>query len=107
MSKRETIKAIKEAKLFGEVAVLASSKDKNYGPGDLITTKLPISLTTKTPKESNIRLIHNGEVIQQNHGKTLERTVSEPGYYRVEVYVGGKLWIVSNPIYVESNPAVA
>ncbi len=82
----------------------ASAENKNYGPGDSIVTKMPVLLTIKAPKESNIRLIYNGNVIQQNQGKTIEYKVSEPGYYRTEVYTEGKLWIVSNPIYLEVSP---
>ncbi len=83
----------------------ASSEDKTYGPGNSITAKSPTLLTIKTPKESNIRLIYNGKVLQQSQGKILEQKISAPGYYRAEVYAEDKLWIVSNPIYVEPNPS--
>ncbi len=82
----------------------ALSEGKTYGPGDSMVTQSPILVTIKTPKESDIRLIHNGKTTQQNQGKMLEWKVLEPGYYRAEVYREGKLWIVSNPIYVESKP---
>lgn len=79
----------------------ASAGNSHYEMGDSVNVQPKITLVIKVPKESEIRLIHNGKVIEQNNGKILEQKVSGPGYYRAEVYTEGKLWIVSNPIYVE------
>ena len=81
----------------------ASDGNAHYDMGDSINTQREISLTVKAPKESLIRLIHNGKTIEEKNGKLLERKVSEPGYYRAEVYMEGKLWIVSNPIYISRS----
>ena len=75
--------------------------NQKFGPGDSIMGSPAISLKIKAPKRADIRLIHNGALMEQNEGEALEREVSQPGYYRVEVYLKDKLWIVSNPIYVE------
>ncbi len=52
--------------------------------------------------EGEIRLLKNGEQVDvadgSSGGASLE--VRGAGVYRVEVYLRGKLWIISNPIYV-------
>ncbi|MBI4373000.1 MAG: PHP domain-containing protein [Candidatus Omnitrophica bacterium] len=78
----------------------ASLQDKNYGPGDSLSAESPIRFEIKAPEAAEIKLIHNGSVIQQEVSKTAEYETREPGYYRVEVYKDGELWIISNPIYV-------
>ena len=57
----------------------------------------------KAPKTAEIRLIHNGKIVKQALDQMLEYETQELGYYRSEVYVDGKLWIVSNPIYIENR----
>ncbi len=54
----------------------------------------------KTPLVGRIRLIANGKLIAENKGKLLERDITRPGIYRVEVYRGKKGWIFSNHIRV-------
>lgn len=61
-------------------------------------------LIVKSPKPAVIKLIHNGSVVAEEHGDLLTYQPLEPGYYRSEVYLEDKLWIISNPIYVEGKP---
>lgn len=88
--------------LAQDFSFLAAVGNQTYGSGDSIAKTSSISLTIKTPEQADIRLIHNGQIIEQTTGTVLEYQASESGYYRVEVYLEGKLWIVSNPIYVEA-----
>lgn len=71
-------------------------------------------LSAKAPRSrSFIRLYRNGEVIASGRGGWLEHKVTEPGAYRVEVYLyrrrlgnicyGTKPWIFSNPIYLQPS----
>lgn len=58
-------------------------------------------IVVKSPKSAQIKLIHNGTVVAENQGEALNYAVKEAGYYRSEVYLEDKLWIISNPIYIE------
>lgn len=50
----------------------------------------------------NIRLIHNGKMVDSRESLDAEFQVDQPGVYRVEVYLDGKAWIYSNHIRVIS-----
>jgi len=86
--------------------------------GDDIT--LPVSarerpgimLTAQSPRtRSLVRLYKDGRQVAAARGGRLEYAVTEPGVYRVEVFLyryrlgnlclGAKPWIFSNPIYVQ------
>ncbi|HKV34226.1 MAG TPA: hypothetical protein VJP89_07895 [Pyrinomonadaceae bacterium] len=76
--------------------------------GDEIPLENDTRLVVDTPTASRIVLFKDGSVILNESGvKTKEIPVTEPGVYRVEVYlpqieriIGEKPWIISNPIYV-------
>ena len=63
-------------------------------------------LSVKLPVAAEIRLIHTGQVIALQYGDSLSYTASEAGAYRVEVERNQKLWIISNPIYLDKSPEV-
>lgn len=76
--------------------------------GDSIQLHNGITLQIRLPIKSECNLIHNGKVIQTwNTSQTCTYIATEPGTYRVEVYLpylGRKRgWIFSNPIYVQPN----
>jgi hypothetical protein len=52
-----------------------------------------------------IRLIKDGELIQEEVGREMIFGIDEPGIYRVEAYhrnfIKYRPWIFSNPIYVK------
>jgi hypothetical protein len=59
------------------------------------------TLEVRVPAESTIRLVRNGETRLEVAGTRLDETLPGPGVYRVEVYRGDALWILSGPLYVE------
>jgi len=64
-----------------------------------------------SPKKSEIRIIKDGNVIQQRfNARVLDFPLSTYGVYRVECYrhARGKKrgWIFSNPIYIRQNPTL-
>jgi hypothetical protein len=65
-------------------------------PGARLTVQLPI--------QAEIRLIHDGKVIEVTHASRWSAVVSDSGAYRVEVWLAvdgeKRPWIYSNPIYV-------
>lgn len=73
--------------------------------GDEIRAGFGVSLQIRTPQPARIRLLRDGEVIEEwrdrGHGVS---TVQRPGAYRAEAHLEYKgeerTWILSNPIYV-------
>ena len=75
--------------------------------GDEVPTAGDLRLRAAAPLAGKLKLIRNGEVIAENEGSTLEQTVSEPGVYRVEVWLNlagePRPWILTSPIYVREG----
>lgn len=83
----------------------AHGKDKTVTMGDEITTRHGVTMQIRLPLRSECRLIKDGEIIKTwNDRETLTYITSEPGVYRVEVYIPflgkNRAWIISNPIYL-------
>ncbi len=58
----------------------------------------------KAPLPVHWRLIRNGELIEEQSGRTMEYQVTRPGVYRIEAWLeiaGERMpWILSNPVYL-------
>lgn len=71
--------------------------------------KLPPDLRLKgaAPLAGHWKLIRNGKLHAEGSGSTFEARVTEPGNYRVELWldVAGRerVWILSNPLYVAAS----
>lgn len=73
--------------------------------GDWIRLHHGVTLQVALPRLADARLIYNGEVVaRETEGTHITYIATEPGAYRVEVYIDfeGKQrgWIFSNPIFV-------
>ncbi|MBN2045594.1 MAG: CehA/McbA family metallohydrolase [Anaerolineales bacterium] len=84
---------------------VAHTGDKTYLMGDQIESGTSATLQIRLPQAAECLLLKDGEVIRSSRKRdTLVHKVTEPGIYRVEVYLSfkGKRrgWIFSNPIYV-------
>jgi hypothetical protein len=55
-------------------------------------------LRTRVPRPAELRLLRNGDEVARAVGAELDHAVDEPGSYRVEARLDGRLWILSNPI---------
>jgi hypothetical protein len=83
----------------------AQGKDQSVWMGDKITLDQGVTLQICLPQRAECRLLRNGQVIKTwTKREICSFITSEPGVYRVEVYLRyrGKrrAWIFSNPIYV-------
>ena len=83
----------------------AQGEDEQVIMGDSLPARNGVTLQIKTPQRADLRLLRNGEEIQDwRNSETAVYTVRTPGAYRVEVHIdfNGKRcgWIYSNPIYV-------
>lgn len=97
--------------LFGDTSGFrfeAITATETRTQGDEIPGQADLRLRIQTPVTTRILLFKDGSVILNAHGfTTADIPVTEPGVYRVEVYlpeveriIGEKPWIISNPIYV-------
>jgi hypothetical protein len=64
----------------------------------LFSEKVAFKITLPVPAE--IRLLKDGKLAAQHKGDSFTCKAAAAGVYRVEVFLNGKLWIISNPIYV-------
>ncbi len=79
----------------------AECGDKLYNMGDTIKTSGKVKLRVLIPAEkAEIRLIHNGKVVDSLEDSYAEFIVNKSGTYRVEVYHLNNAWIYSNHIRV-------
>ena len=79
----------------------AKSNGKIYQMGDSLDltkkTKLEVILPVN---KAEIKLIHNGKMIDSIENNEAEFVVMKKGVYRVEVYLNRKAWIYSNHIKI-------
>ncbi len=72
--------------------------------GDTLVLDSPVTLSLASPAPAELRLLHNGRLIAQAHGQSLEWQTDTPGVYRAEAYrlFWGRRrgWVFTNPIYV-------
>ena len=70
--------------------------------GDEVHLAPGLTLKTELPAPADrIAMYQNGvEVTSADNASTLEFAPKSPGAYRIEAYRSGKLWIMSNPVYV-------
>jgi hypothetical protein len=79
----------------------AQIRDRQVTMGDEIALNGGgVDLWAKTPKPGTFRLIHNGAVVLEHHGREMFFSTDVPGVYRVEVLRNGKGWIYSNHIRI-------
>ncbi len=89
----------------------AQGQNNSVVMGESIRLGHGVTLQTLVPGRARIRIIRYGEVVaEESNTENLTHVVREPGAYRVEVWRGyrglERMWILSNPIYVEPNPGV-
>ena len=79
----------------------AEFKGLTCNMGDTITSNGEnILLRALIPQECNVRLIHNGTMINETRSMNASWDVKEKGIYRVECWIGDRGWIFSNHIRV-------
>jgi hypothetical protein len=67
------------------------------------TTERP-RLEVRLPRPASVRLLRDGAVVASaDDAAELDHQPTEPGVYRVEARLGGRLWIVSNAVYLRAS----
>jgi len=86
----------------GSFAFYARTGDTATMMGDEVHFAPGLTLKTELPEPADrIAMLQNGaEVASADNTTTLEFAPKSPGAYRIEAYRSGKMWILSNPVYV-------
>ncbi len=86
----------------GAFAFFARVGDSTTMMGDEVHLAPGLTLKTELPAAADrIAMYQNGaEVASAVNASTLEFAPKSPGAYRIEAYRSGKMWILSNPVYV-------
>jgi hypothetical protein len=86
----------------GAFAFFARIGETTTMMGDEVHLAPGLTLKTELPAPADrIAIYQNGaEVTSADNATTLEFAPKSPGAYRIEAYRSGKLWILSNPLYV-------
>jgi PHP domain len=83
----------------------AVTANERHEMGSRITLTDGMKLRSQSPLNAHWKLIRNGgKPILESFGSTFETALTEPGNYRVELWldIAGErqIWVMSNPIYV-------
>ncbi len=86
-----------------EFRFFAAGKEQDLPLGSETVFTAGTTLVVQLPVKAEIRLLCRGKCLVEKAGTALEYPVAEPGEYRVEVYLGGHIWIISNHIYLRAT----
>ena len=62
----------------------------------------PSVLRVRLPQEAELRVLRNGVPFHGAQGAGLELAIKEPGAYRVEARIDGRMWLLSNPVHLRA-----
>jgi hypothetical protein len=66
----------------------------------------PAVLRAELPRRADVRLIRDGSPISTAPEVTsVARRIESPGAYRLEARIAGRLWLLSNPVYLRASGA--
>jgi len=73
------------------------------GGATLMGSEMPAgqaALRVRLPARAEVRLLRDGRPVKEAHTAKLDLPVADPGAYRVEARIDGRLWLLSNPIHL-------
>lgn len=113
-AKRQILAAIKRGRLFIVQRHLGShegfsfsavSNDREYQAGDEVPlgplTFLRVNCPAHKARKAKIRILRNGKPLDEVLRCNVSVRITEPGTYRLEILLGDKTWIITNPVYVK------
>jgi len=66
-----------------------------------------VALRLRLPRAADIRVLRDGSPWLAAHGTRFDLDADAPGAYRAEARIGGRLWLLSNPIHLRWSGAGA
>jgi len=92
--------ALREGRCYIARDWIARARGFSFDGMGTETTERPL-LRVRTPRPASLRLLRGGEVVAAaEDAAELDFEPDSPGAYRVEARLGGRLWILSNPVYL-------
>jgi hypothetical protein len=62
-------------------------------------------LRVRLPREAELRVLRDGAPFHQARGRDLDVPIEAPGAYRIEARIGGRVWLLSNPVHLRALSA--
>ncbi|HST42938.1 MAG TPA: CehA/McbA family metallohydrolase [Conexibacter sp.] len=81
---------------FADGATVPMGGEARAGPG---------RLRVRLPRAADVRVLRDGALVAARAGAALDLDVADPGAYRVEARIGGRLWLLSNPVHLRAGSA--
>jgi hypothetical protein len=78
----------------------AERAGKRHPMGSRLARSGTVRFRAEAPLPGWIRLLRDGRVAREEHGRSIRLRTAEPGVYRVEIFRKNRGWIYSNPIVV-------
>jgi hypothetical protein len=63
----------------------------------------PATLSLRLPRAADIQVLRDGSPWHAAHAARVDLDIEAPGAYRVEARIGGRLWLLSNPVHLRSG----
>lgn len=60
----------------------------------------PALLHVRLPRAADIRVLRGGALLKETHDEALDVEIAQRGVYRVEAWIDGRLWLLSNPVHL-------
>ncbi len=58
------------------------------------------TLRARLPRVADVAVVRDGRAISWSESDSVEHVAEGPGVFRIQAALGGRTWIVSNPIYI-------
>lgn len=62
------------------------------------------AVRVRLPQRAEVRIVHDGAVLHEASAANVDLAIGKPGVYRAEARIGGRFWLMSNPIHLRSGP---
>ena len=120
-ARQQVFEALRKGRFYNSVHAAAHGQgfrfwgkkgQEKISMGSTVSFDSPLTLHIQAPFSfaAEIHLIHNGKSIYSSTEENVSYEVSQPGTYRVEVYLKERSplqknipWIVSNPIFLRED----
>lgn len=60
----------------------------------------PSMLRVRLPHEADIRVLRDGALVHEARGAAIDVEIGPRAVYRVEARIGGRVWLLSNPVHL-------
>jgi hypothetical protein len=57
-------------------------------------------LRARLPRAADLTVVRDGAPWRHLHAAALDVEIGAPGVYRLEARIGGRLWLLSNPVHL-------